>query len=203
MQMNVEVAPAALAGPKNNYPSPSTAPTTSPVVPGGDLDGVNYRDSCLRTPCGPACQGHTDRSSLAQQRLGHARSVCTKLLRLASNYQIRIGRRINEATPPTIASLAAYNVPKDLGRSSAASQPKVRSSCSPAEPPATGMPQGAEPERELLRVRGTEIVEAAPKMRDLQIRPRECGPDSGPLRGFQGSGAPPATRRNLVGCLAG
>jgi len=80
---------------------------------------------------------------LQRQRLGHARSVVPGYCDWRQIIKFVSGQE------PIMASLAAYCVPKDLGPSSATSQPKVRSlEFVQAEPPATGMLKGAEPTRE-------------------------------------------------------
>ena len=91
MQVKVEVASAPLAA-KNNDPRrrPHEQHRRWSQEERRTVGTTPIR---AQTPSEPACQGRTDRSGFATAKAWPCEIGCTRLLRLASNYQIRIRPR--------------------------------------------------------------------------------------------------------------
>jgi hypothetical protein len=197
MQVNVEVAPAPLAGRRTitlrRRPREPHRRSSQ-----GEAWTVGTTPIHAHTPSEPACRGHSDRSGFTRQRLGaspqeklgHARSAVTSCCEWRQITKFVAGQDSTRPPLPIIASLAAYYLPMDLGRSSATSQLKVRSSSWPSRTARHWDAEGRRTKAGIAEGPGNRDAEAAPEMRYLRIRLRECRSDRGPFPGFLGSAAP-------------
>jgi len=131
MQVNVEVAPAPLAGRRTNTlrrrPREQHRRWSQE-----ERWTVGTTPIQAHTFSEPACRGHTDRSGFArqrlgasaQERLGHMRSAITSCCGWHQIIKFVTGQDSMRPPFPIIASLAAHCVPMDLRRPSTTNQPE-------------------------------------------------------------------------------